>query len=1063
MEVLHSKLRLPKRYHILHRKRLIRQFKDICQKKLIAVTAGAGYGKTTLVMDALADLDIRSIWYRLDEQDLDFLVFISYLYSAIQQHSHDPVKNEHRIPKPGVRKHTDILIEWLAFVEKTVTQQTVLVLDDYHLVQDNGQINAAVEFILERLPAHMHLVIIGRKNLRLRLSVLRAGGHLIEINDTDLSFTAAEIKFFFPDHLLLTDTHIKDIHSSTGGWAASLILLRYAFSKKTPEKVCRSLELFKQTPDYIFSYLKETIFDTQPDHVKSFMMKAALLKEIDTRRCSKLFDVDNAGQILKKMIEEHLMIFPVDESGKIFYLHHLFRDFLLAQLEKTFSKADIQTFHCRIAHETEKKDIFQALHHFIEGHAFDEAMRLVETHEMKFLVEGKINFLGQCLKKIPKTIIDKNPQLLLAQAKLFTYYGNPRQAVKLLTRAHLMFKRQKSTENMVKCLIELGSQYYFTGYVKEAKLLMEQVLEDVEKPSTTYIVAMTFLTFLSSVLGEFETADHYYKSVWEEIDTFPDFEQRVSTALINTSYSYTLYIKGEFERSQKVNNKLLKSALDFNLEPCLPLAYYQLSATSFYLGTFERGIEFAKKGIDICEKISLSDSRKGWIYLAWAQNCLGLEQFDKAIEHIDNSILFYEDPGNRWGMANAWECLHQVYLAQGNLTPARQILERAIDIIDGYGLPLTEGILGNCKANLLMVEKKYSQALESLAGARSKLRGMGFHLFHNHLLTSKSYFKSNQPGEAIRHLSWALTLSERFSYERFVKKEQEFLLSLLRTPLPRKKLVKKKVKAYLERLFGNEMTNKPPELKIRLLGQFKVIIGENEIPLSNWKSAKALMILKYLAANRTHGFIPREVLIEMLWPDEDLQKTGSRFNVALSSLRKTLEPNLPPKAASAYIQRKKDRYRLFEDARISIDTEQFSEMIGLAQNKATDSSNALEAYLIAQSLYTGGFLEEDRYEEWCFQKREQFAMEYLKVLKAIVNLYERQENLTHAISFAQKILEAEPFDESAFKKLMGFYANTCSLSDIKKTYSRYEKMARQMDFPVNSDIKDLYNHFIQKT
>ena len=112
------------------------------------------------------------------------------------------------------------------------------------------------------------------------------------------------------------------------------------------------------------------------------------------------------------MIEDHLMIFPVDESGTIFYLHHLFRDFLIAQLEETFSKSDIQTFHCKIAHETEKTDIFQALHHFIEGHAFDDAMRLIEIHEMKFLVEGKINFLTQCLKKIPNPIIEANPQLL---------------------------------------------------------------------------------------------------------------------------------------------------------------------------------------------------------------------------------------------------------------------------------------------------------------------------------------------------------------------------------------------------------------------------------------------------------------------------------------------------------------------------------------------------------------------------------------------------------------------------------------------------------------------------
>ncbi len=60
MDVLHSKLQAPKRYHIIHRKRLIKYFEKACQKKLVAVTAGAGYGKTTLVIDALTNHNIVS-------------------------------------------------------------------------------------------------------------------------------------------------------------------------------------------------------------------------------------------------------------------------------------------------------------------------------------------------------------------------------------------------------------------------------------------------------------------------------------------------------------------------------------------------------------------------------------------------------------------------------------------------------------------------------------------------------------------------------------------------------------------------------------------------------------------------------------------------------------------------------------------------------------------------------------------------------------------------------------------------------------------------------------------
>ncbi|MDA3790500.1 MAG: BTAD domain-containing putative transcriptional regulator [Desulfobacula sp.] len=1067
MEILVSKLQTPKRYNILHRERLIRVFENIVQYSLVTITAGAGYGKTTLVMDALSHQNIISVWYRLDEQDTDFQVFISYLYSAVQHHfpgtneigtneiGTNPIAKTGPIPKTSLKKPTDTLLEWLAFAERKITKPAVLVLDDYHLVQDNDQINKAIEFILERLAEHIHMIIIGRKNLKLKVSTLRASGKLIELNENDLSFTTGEVKIFFTQTLGLTQSQIKDIHSSTGGWAASLVLLRYAFKKKSPDAIAGNLELFRKTPDTIFSYLKETIFDTQPDPIKTFMMKAALLPEIDTQQCSKLFDIDDTDIILKQMIDDHLMIFPVDESGSVFYLHHLFRDFLITQLNERFSKSEIFKLHCNIAHKTEENDIFSALHHFIEGHDWDQAIRLIDTHEMRFLLEGKINFLERCLTKIPKKIIEENPQLLLAQAKLFTYFGNPRQARILLTRAHKLFKKQESKENMIKCLVELGFQYYFTGYVKEAKLLMEQVLDDVEKPSLTYIIAMTYLTFLSSVLGEFETAATYYKEVWDVIETLPDFKRKASSVLINTSYSYTRYINGEFKQAQKLNEKLLKSSIELNVDPCLPLIYYQLSATSYCLGHFDAGIEYAQKGIEICEKISLLDSRKGWIYLAWAQNYLGLGKHDQAIEYIDLSIELYEEPGNRWGMANAWECLHQVYLAQGKFELAKQILHKAIDIIDGYGLPLTEGILENSQASLLMIEKKHSKALETLESARTKLTGAGYHMFKNHLFTSRSHLESGNPVNAVHHLTMALSLSEVNRYDRCIKKEKNWLIPFVKQSSSKSAGLSKQHLLYLENIFKTDFIKETPQLNISLLGQFKLTVKDRELPLSEWKSTKALMILKYLAANRPQGFIPREVLIEMLWPNQDLKKTSSRFNMAMSALRKTLEPNLSPKAPSSYIERKKELYRLSNKPKISVDIEQFSEFSALGQKEADKSDKALELYLLAYSLYRDEFLKEDLYEDWCIRQREYFIAQYLKVLKIIVDLYEDKDDFVNAIVFAKKILAVEAYDESTFKRLMIFYAKTGNMSNVTKIFHRYKKISEDMDCPIRKDIKEL--------
>lgn len=1049
MTVLHSKLQAPKRYDILHRERLTKQFKDICQKKLMILTAGAGYGKTTLVMDALTKSDLPAIWYRLDEQDTDFPVFVSYLYSAIQK----------PVPKNRLKKQTEALLEWLSISQKIFTRQTVLVFDDYHLVQGSSQINQAIEFILERLPDNIHIIIIGRKNPGLKLSALRVKEQLIEINENELAFTADEIKYFFAKPGTLNDTHIKDIHSSTGGWAASLVLLKYTLDRKTPESLSEDLKLFLQNPEYVFSYLKETIFDAQPDNVKTFMMKAALLPEIDSHLCNTVFNMDNAHTLLNQMIEDHLMIYPVDESGTLFYFHHLFRDFLITRLKKRFSPDQIRQLHKRIAQKIETKNIFWALHHFIESHSFDDAIRLIETHEMKFLIEGKINFLSNCLKNIPESIIENHPQLLLSQAKLLTHFGYPRQALEKLTRALVLFKKQGSKEKMVTCLTELGIQYYFTGHLKEAKLLLEQILDDIDIQSSTYIMAMTFLTFLSSVLGEFETSQAHDRSAREEIETFPEFERKISTALIDTSYSHTLYFQGDFELSEQFNAKLLNSILKLNIDQCLPLAYYQISATSFYVTDFKKGYEAGQKGIEICEKLSLLDSRKAWNYIALAQNCIGLGKLEQATEFINWAMELSEEPGNRWAMANALECQHLIYLAQEKYEPALQAIHRAMDIIDGYGLLPTQGMLENSLANLLIIDKNYATALDILNNARTKLNGIKYHLFNNHLLSAKAFILLNKRQPATDHLSKALTMAQKNTYDRFIIKEKNWLLPFLNNPDLKHPWLKKLPAPYIKRLFKDDLVQKSPGLSITLLGQFKLTIGHRTVSLSEWKSSKALIILKYLAANRHKGFIPREVLIEMLWPEEDMQKTASRFNMAMSALRKTLEPDLSPKAPSLYIERKKDRYALYRDERIHIDTETFVNAITAVQ-KETIPDKILSACLFAQTVYKGDFLEEDLYEEWCGLQREQFKNAHIKNLKKIIALYENKKEFETAIFYTQKLLNSDPFNENAFKKLMIFYAQTGNLDQIKKTFTNYKNMIRQIDCPVNEKINDLYHSLI---
>lgn len=1053
MKILQSKIEQPRRPGIMHRGRLTNLFDPISPKKLVAVTAGAGFGKTTLMIDVNTHLDIKLLWYRLDGQDSDFHVFLSYLYALFNR----DYKTGER-PNFRIKTQTEILMDWLAMVEKIVSKPTAIILDDYHLIQSSDSINQAIEFILQRLPNKLVLVIMGRKQLPLTLSGLRVKGQILEISEQELSFSNSEIHAFFRELQDLNSSDIDTIDKTGQGWAAGLVLMRYAIDRNSSGNVRTSIQQFQQAPEYIFSYLKEHIFDQQSEQTRMFMMKIALLPEIDTQLCSRIFKIDDAEQILTQMVNDHLFLFPGNDSRNLFFLHHLFQDFLLTQLHQTLADHEIRDLHCKIAHALEHDDVCQALNHYIKGHSFENAVRLIKDEEIQFMLGGRINFLGRQIHKLPKSLLDQNPELLISLSRLYSHHGNPQKAIELIKRALKLFKKTQANVEMASCVVELASQYYYSGHLKEARLMMEQVLKEIPKESQTYIIAMTFLTFLCSVLGDNTASETHDKNAREVINQYPDFEKQVSTALIDISLTHTRYFSGDFEQSQHLCYNLLKRVIDLDILPCLPLVYYQLSTNAFFLHDFQNGCDYACSGIEVCEKINLTDSRKAWVYLAWAQNSLGLQHLDEAIEKIHNAILLFEEPGNRWGLASAWDCLAAIYLKQKRPGKAKKILEKARSIIKGYGLTVTQAILNNRYAAALLDEKQFDKALEQLKVSAVSLKSSTYHRFNNLLMTARANAELENISNAFSCLEKTLELAATHNYDRFILEEKNWILLLIEQHLLSLSRFPSNISEYLNSLF--DFAKPPLKMEINLLGPFLIRIHKRNLNAADFKSTKALMLLKYLAAQRSQGYINREILIELLWPDQDPQKTSARFNMAMSALRKILEPNLPPKAPSAYIDRKKDGYRLFSDDRIIIDTELFLSYLPRANELSAYHDQALELYYKAFNLYRGEFLEEDRFEQWCIEDRFFFSSKYQEAVKKVIQILEQKQDWDNALSYSELLLKENPLDEAVVEKVMLYFSKNGQSFRIKSTYDAYVATAKNSDIPISKKLSNLYQNLV---
>ena len=1069
MDILESKLVMPHLGNVLERQRLTRKLENLEGKRLILVTAGAGYGKTTMAALALADPASQNrgralTWYRLDRFDRDITTFTRCLirgleknYPGIEDAIFENGYGSGFTDGPEAR-----LLGLVKALESRTDKELFIVLDDYHLLGPPGKneapgflnIHWCMEFLLKRLPRHVRFVLMSRTDPPLKLSNLRVRQQILEIHESDLVFSTDETAALFSRiHNQVPEAKtLSALYNQTGGWAAGLILFGAALKKQGSAFPCPGGMDTGMSKYHMFDFLEENLFETQPPDMQKFMTRVSLMDPMDTTVCDCIFDRKSSKSRFDRMMAAHLMVFPMDEEKTVFHYHHLFRDFLLKKLYQTHTESEIKQYHLDIAGLMEVRKNSMALVHYIEAHAYDEAVRFMTAFELEFLVQGKIRFIRTCLEKIPKKIIAANPRLLFMEAKQYSYFSQPEKSIACLTAACRILRHANSDVYVAKCLVDLGAQYYYTGHIPEARRLMAQVLDEARADPSTYILAVMYLSFFCAVLGDLHDAQMYERQARAVIENFPEFEQTAALAAMDISRTYILYILGDFEKSMAVNLDLISRCTSAGQEAFLPLAYYHASATDCLLGKYETGLAFAQKGIRVAEKIHLRDSQNGWLFLSRAENHLGLEQLNAAQIHADTAFKIFRQPGNRWGMANALDLMAKISLAADNIADARSRVTQALSIIKGYGLPMSEAIISITHARILTACNAFEDASKLLSRARKHLKPMPWHLCSAWLLDAWCCHALGKKKAAWRHFQKGLAIARKKQFDRLVQAEAGGLIQIMAEFRPGTIF-----SSYIDAL-GTRPEPAPSRqgLQIRMLCRFRVFVEGREIKYGQWPGAKPLILFQYLAVHQSRGFIPKDVLVEMLWPDQNPDKTGKRFNTAMSQLRKLLEPDLPPRSPSAYIQRKNDHYALSLGPGGSLDLTKFRTMAekALGMEKIT-SGAAFDLGRKAERLYTGPFLGDGPYEDWCVRLRDETKNLYCRLCRMLTVLSREIKDTDSGIMYAQNFLKADPFDESMYRQLISFFLTGGQYGLANKAFLDCRKRMKEMDCPLSPQTLDL--------
>ena len=255
------------------------------RRKLTLISAPAGFGKTTLVSEWLADCERPVAWLSLDEGDNDPTRFLTYLVAALQTIASNIGAGVLAVLQAPQPPPTEVILTALLNEITTIPDHFILVLDDYHVI-DSKPVDNALTFLLEHLPPQMHLVIATREDPHLPLARLRARGQLTELRAADLRFTPAEAAEFLNQvmGLNLSAEDIAALEARTEGWIAGLQLA--ALSMQGHQDVTSFIQSFTGSHHFVLDYLVEEVLQQQSESIQTFLLRTSILD----RLCGSLCD-----------------------------------------------------------------------------------------------------------------------------------------------------------------------------------------------------------------------------------------------------------------------------------------------------------------------------------------------------------------------------------------------------------------------------------------------------------------------------------------------------------------------------------------------------------------------------------------------------------------------------------------------------------------------------------------------------------------------------------------------------------------------------------------------------
>lgn len=590
-----AKLSPPRLRWIGPRQRLFRQFDEAARSALVWLSGPPGAGKTSVIASWLDARGRSEVWYQCDVVDVDVASAFHYLALAAEEQA--PGSTLPRLT-PEYAGNLEV------FARKFFRQFFAALRDDSVVVFDNFQeaatsLESLLALAIEEVPEGITLMVASRTAPGVALARAFAHHQAVHIDAESLVLDEQEAKSLSVMHSDVPDAQVRAAHAASQGWAAGFMLILERSSQPASQRSAHPAD----AQQALFDYIASLLFREVQESGRQALALTALLPRFTLSEARVLSPETDPAPLIEHLYGRCLFIGKRESDEAIYEFHALLREFLLAQLRRLLTPAELSDARTRAAAVLHAGgDHEGALALYREARNLTGVERVLISVADAWLGQGRHRLVAETIASLPEDPLTKRPALL----RLYAVALLPTDQPKSRALAILAYESCRTTEQF------------------EDKVLSAVAVID------------TFLGNFSDYSGARIWAQRLADALYAEGS--PPLPAQVRAEALSAFLASAALADTDHDALEEAASEVCAFVRDARqTEAARTIAGIRLLTYCAAVRSFRHVEEVRECLLDLVERPSVSPFRKGWCWIRYAQSACMYRSHRDALDYLERA------------------------------------------------------------------------------------------------------------------------------------------------------------------------------------------------------------------------------------------------------------------------------------------------------------------------------------------------------------------------------------------------------------------------------------------